>query len=323
MSQYYKDGVIITGGAGFIGSHLCDRFINSHNIFCIDNLISGRASNIKHLVRKENFHFFNTDVGKIEFEYLKNKFKDCNIKFIFHFASLANLSYILRMPIETALPNVHGTLILLELAKHFDSKFILASTSEIYGNPLEHPQKETYWGNVNPVGVRSIYDESKRFAETLTTNFYRQGVDTKIVRIFNTYGERMAHDGRVMINLIKQALLDEDMTVYGEGNQTRSFCYVDDLVDGIIKLAYSEYNMPFNLGNTEEITILNLAIKIKEIIDSKSKIVYKELPLDDPFLRQPDITKATDLLMYYPKIDLNVGIRRTIEYFRKDYLNII
>ena len=315
MSKIYKKNVLITGGAGFIGSHICDRFIEDYNVVCIDNLVSGKMKNINHLIGRDNFIFLNIDIGKINC----NNFFD-KIDFIFHFASLANLPDILKNPINTFLPNSHGTYELLNLAKFNNAKFILASTSEIYGNPLVHPQHEEYWGNVNPIGVRSVYDESKRFAETLTKCFNRIGVDTKIVRIFNTYGPRMSNDGRVMINFITQALMNEDITIYGNGKQTRSFCYIDDLVDGIFKLAFSDYNDPVNIGNIEEITIGDLANKIRYMTNTTGNFIYKPLPMDDPYRRKPDIDRARKVLNYEPKIGLDAGIIKTIDYVKKDIL---
>jgi len=317
MLKNYKGTVLIAGGAGFIGSHLCDKFIDDYEVICVDNFISGRAENIEHLFIKDNFTFLDLDVTKLELKYFIERFD--KIDYIFHFASLANLLGIINYPIETMLANSQGTFNLLNMAGYYESKFILASTSEIYGNPNIHPQNEDYWGNVNSIGIRSVYDESKRFAETITMNYFRQfGINVKIVRIFNTYGPRMACDGRVVLNFIEQILSNKDITIYGDGQQTRSFCYIDDLIDGIYKLANSELNFPVNLGNPEEISIKDLAIKILNNIESRSKIVYNSLPLDDPNRRQPDITKAKSFLKWEPKINLNEGLQKMITYYREN-----
>ena len=307
---------LISGGAGFIGSYLCDKFISEgHTILCIDNLLSGKMKNIKHLLKKSNFYFLEKDIiEQIDINYFFDK-----LDYIFHFASLASLPYITKYPIHTELTNSIGTYNLLKLAVRYKSKFILASTSEIYGDPDIHPQVETYFGNVNTIGPRSVYDESKRFAETLTMSYFNNyGIDIKIVRIFNTYGPRMACDGRVVLNFIHQAINDENITVYGDGQQTRSFCYIDDLIDGIYKLANSDYNNPINIGNPQEITIEKLANKIIELTNSKSKIIYKSLPVNDPLKRCPDIYRAKEILQWEPKIDLESGLNEVIQYEKEN-----
>lgn len=304
--------VLITGGAGFIGSNLADYFLaRGHSVICIDNLITGSISNIAHLTNKD-FTFINLDVTN--YIYI-----DDEIDYILHFASPASPIDYLELPIQTLKVGSLGTHKALGLAKAKKATFLLASTSEIYGDPLLHPQKEDYWGNVNPVGPRGVYDEAKRFAEALTMAYYRyHGVDTKIARIFNTYGPRMRiNDGRAIPTFISQALKNEDITVYGDGNQTRSFCYIDDLVEGIYRLLMSGINDPVNLGNPFEMTVMELAVKIKEMTGSSSKIINKPLPEDDPKVRQPDIAKAQQQLGWKPNVSLQEGLEKTIEYFRK------
>jgi len=304
--------ILITGGAGFIGSNLADYFLDrGHSIICIDNLITGSIENIAHLTNRD-FTFINLDVTN----YI---YTDQEIDYILHFASPASPIDYLELPIQTLKVGSLGTHKALGLAKSKDATFLISSTSEIYGDPLIHPQKEDYWGNVNPVGPRGVYDEAKRFAEALTMAYHRyHGVDTKIARIFNTYGPRMRlNDGRAIPTFISQALKGEDITIYGDGTQTRSFCYIDDLVEGIYRLLMSGVNEPINLGNPHEMTILELTEKILDMTKSKSKIVYRSLPEDDPKIRQPDISKAIKHLDWEPKISLEDGLMNTIEYFRK------
>jgi dTDP-glucose 4,6-dehydratase len=304
--------ILITGGAGFIGSNLADYFLNrGHSVVCIDNLITGSISNIAHLINRD-FNFINLDVTN--YIYI-----DGEIDYILHFASPASPIDYLHLPIQTLKVGSLGTHKALGLAKAKSATFLLASTSEIYGDPLIHPQKEDYWGNVNPVGPRGVYDEAKRFSEALTMAYHRyHRLDTKIARIFNTYGPRMRiNDGRAIPTFISQALKDEDITVYGDGNQTRSFCYIEDLVEGIYRLLMSGVNEPMNLGNPQEMTVLQLAEKIRELTKSKGRIVFKPLPEDDPKVRQPDITRAQKLLGWNAKVSLDDGLHETIEYFRK------
>ncbi|OGF47743.1 MAG: NAD-dependent dehydratase [Candidatus Firestonebacteria bacterium RIFOXYC2_FULL_39_67] len=306
-----KKTALITGGAGFLGSHLCEYFINKgHLVICVDNLLTGSKDNIAHLDRKY-LKFIKHDITKP----LKIAGK---VDYVLHFASPASPVDYTNHPIKTAKVGSLGTHNALGLAKAKKARFIVASTSEIYGDPHVHPQVEEYWGNVNSIGPRSMYDEAKRFSEALTMAYHRvHKIDTKIVRIFNTYGERMQiNDGRVVPNFIYQALKGRDITVYGEGKQTRSFCYVSDLVDGIYKLLMSDYNLPVNIGNPTENTILDFAKTIIKMTGTKSKIIYKPIPVDDPKQRCPDITKARKLLHWEPKVDLEKGIARTIAYFR-------
>lgn len=304
---------VVTGGAGFIGSHLCDKLIGEgFDVIAIDNLITGDERNIKHLLRNKHFKLIKQDVTK--FIKLKGK-----IDWIFHFASPASPADYLNYPIPTLKVGSLGTHNALGLAKEKEARFLLASTSEVYGDPLVHPQKENYWGNVNPIGPRGVYDEAKRFAEAITMAYHRyHKVNTKIIRIFNTYGERMRkNDGRAIPNFIAQALEDKPITVYGNGSQTRSFCYVADMVDGIYKLMRSNTNDPVNIGNPAEMTVLELAKKIIRMSGSKSKVVFENLPVDDPKQRRPDITKAKKILKWQPKTLLEVGLNRTITYFRE------
>jgi dTDP-glucose 4,6-dehydratase len=309
--------ILLTGGAGFIGSHLSERLLDlGHQVRCMDNLITGRMENIAHLLDNRNFEFIKHDVTK----YIDLKGK---IDYVLHFASPASPIDYLDHPIKTLKVGSLGTHNSLGVAKEYGAGFLLASTSEVYGDPLVNPQPETYWGNVNPIGPRGVYDEAKRFGEAITLAYHRaHGIDTKIVRIFNTYGERMRnHDGRVVPNFIDQALKGEPLTVYGDGSQTRSFCYVSDLIDGIIKLMGSSLNEPVNLGNPLEMSVLDFAKKIKEITGRKSEIVYKDLPVNDPRVRRPDITKAKKELGWEPKVGLEEGLKRTIEWFREYYKN--
>ena len=306
-----QERVVITGGAGFIGSHLADALLDrGYAVIAIDNLLTGSIANIAHL-RNRDFEFIKHDVTN--YIYI-----DGPVHYVLHWASPASPIDYLELPIPTLKVGALGTHKALGLAKEKGARFVLASTSEVYGDPLEHPQKETYWGNVNPIGPRGVYDEAKRFAEAMTVAYHRyHGLDAKIVRIFNTYGPRMRiRDGRAVPAFIAQALHNEDVTVFGDGQQTRSFCYVSDLVDGIIRLMLSDLNEPVNIGNPAEMTIEQIAQVIIEMTGSKSKIVYKPLPEDDPKVRKPDITRARTLLGWEPKVDLRTGLTSTIEYFR-------
>jgi len=303
---------LITGGAGFLGSHLCDYLIEKgHEVICIDNLSTGNMENISHLLGKKRFSFIQYDVTN----YLH---VDGEIHNILHFASPASPIDYLRMPIQTLKVGSLGTHKALGLALSKKARFLLASTSECYGDPLVHPQTEDYWGNVNPVGPRGVYDEAKRFAESMTMAYHRyHGVETRIVRIFNTYGPRMRlEDGRALPAFMSQCLRGEDLTVFGDGTQTRSFCYVDDLVEGICRLFSSGEVYPVNLGNPDEITLLELAHRILGVTGSKSRIVYRPLPEDDPKLRRPDIGKAKRLLGWEPRVSLDEGLKRVLPYFR-------
>lgn len=305
---------LVTGGAGFIGSHLCERLLKQEfKVICIDNLITGRLENIKHLFSNNHFRFIKHNVTK----YIDLKEK---INYCLHFASPASPEDYLKYPIQTLKVGSLGTHNALGLAKEKKAKFMLASTSEVYGDPLAHPQKEDYWGNVNPVGVRGCYDESKRFAEAITMAYHRvHKIDTKIVRIFNTYGPRMRiNDGRVVPNFIYQALNNKPLTVYGKGLQTRSFCYIDDLIEGIYRLLNANTNEPVNLGNPNEFTILQLAKLVIKLTATKSKVVFKPLPQDDPRQRKPDITKAKKMLRWQPLIELEQGLPQTIEWVKSN-----
>jgi len=305
--------VVITGGAGFLGSHLCDRFLaEGDEVTCIDNLITGSAENIAHNFGNPKFRFINYDVTN--YTYISG-----DVDFILHFASPASPIDYLKLPIQTLKVGSLGTHKTLGLAKEKKARYLLASTSEVYGDPLIHPQDESYWGNVNPVGSRGVYDEAKRFAEAMTMAYHRyHGVDTRIVRIFNTYGPRMRiNDGRAIPAFISQALSNDLVTVFGDGFQTRSICYVDDLIEGIFRLINSNITHPVNIGNPDEITMLDLAKEIIELTNSKSQIVFKELPEDDPKVRKPDITLAKKLLNWEPYIPRDIGLRHTIDDFRK------
>ncbi len=308
-----KPRVLITGGAGFLGSHLCDRFLaDGYEVICMDNLITGDLRNVEHLFADADFHFHHQDVT--EFIHVPGR-----LDVVLHFASPASPIDYLELPIQTLKVGSLGTHKALGLAHAKGARFLLASTSECYGDPLVHPQREDYWGNVNPVGPRGVYDEAKRFAEAMAMAYHRyHGVDTRIVRIFNTYGPRMRlNDGRALPAFMSQALRGEDLTVFGDGSQTRSFCFVDDLVEGIWRLLHSEEIWPTNIGNPEEMTILEFARKVLELTGSESRIVFRELPQDDPKVRQPDITKARELLGWEPRVELDEGLRRTLEYFRE------
>lgn len=306
-----KPRALVTGGAGFLGSHLCDALLaEGYSVIAIDNLLTGRMSNIEHLRRDGNFEFQQLDI---------NRPFDCGeVTYVFHFASPASPVDYMIHGIETLKVGSLGTLHALEVAQKYHAKFLVSSTSECYGDPLEHPQKETYWGHVNPIGPRSVYDEAKRFTEAMTMAFHRyHSVDTRIVRIFNTYGPRMQlNDGRVIPNFMKQALRGEELTVYGDGSQTRSFCYVSDEVDGFIRLSKSDEHLPVNIGNPSEFTILECARRVIAVTGSKSQIRYENLPQDDPKQRRPDITKARALLGWEPKVDLDSGLRMSLDYFR-------
>ncbi len=305
--------IIVTGGAGFVGSHLCDELIKKGNkVICVDNLYTGTDKNIKHLMKNKDFKFINHDIIKP---------LDIKCDEIYNMACPASPPHYQKDPLFTLNTNVLGMINMLELAKKNKAKILQASTSETYGDPLEHPQKESYWGNVNTVGVRSCYDEGKRVAETYCMDYHRKyGTEIKIIRIFNTYGPRMdRNDGRVVSNFIVQALENKDITIYGDGSQTRSFCYVTDLVDGIIRMMESEgFSGPVNLGNPGEFTIKEFAEKIRKMIPTKSKITYKTLPQDDPRVRKPDITLAKQKLGWEPKIKLDDGLKKTIEYFKNE-----
>lgn len=304
--------VLITGGAGFLGSHLCERFLaEGYAVVCMDNLLTGSLDNVEHLFGRKEFVFIEQDVT--EFIHVPG-----DLDAILHFASPASPIDYLELPIQTLKVGSLGTHKALGLAKAKNARFLLASTSECYGDPQVHPQPETYWGNVNPVGPRGVYDEAKRFAEAMTMAYHRfHGVETRIVRIFNTYGPRMRlNDGRALPAFMGQALRGEPITVFGDGTQTRSFCYVDDLIDGIYRLLHSSEAEPVNIGNPAEMTILDFAKKVVELTGSRSEISFKDLPADDPKVRQPDITKARSILGWEPKVDLDTGLRRTLEYFQ-------
>jgi dTDP-glucose 4,6-dehydratase len=303
---------VVTGGAGFLGSHLCDKLLlEGLKVICIDNLITGNVNNIAHLAGNENFKFIKHDVTNYIF--IPGK-----VNYILHFASPASPLDYLQLPIQTLKVGSLGSHKALGLAKEKKARFLLASTSEVYGDPDIHPQREDYWGNVNPIGPRGVYDEAKRFAEALTMAYQRyHNLETRIARIFNTFGTRMrAKDGRAIPNFIMQALHDEPITVYGDGSQTRSFCYITDQVDGLFKLLISDENEPVNIGNPEEISVLEIAKEIIRLTKSKSKIVFEELPENDPKVRQPDITKAINKLGWKPIIKREEGLKDTIEYFK-------
>ncbi len=311
VSMEKRPRALVTGGAGFLGSHLCERLLDEGcSVVCMDNLITGSLRNIEHLFGREGFVFVKHDVTN--FIHVPGR-----LDYILHFASPASPIDYLKLPIQTLKVGSLGTHKALGLAKSKGSRFLLASTSEVYGDPLVHPQPESYWGNVHPVGPRGVYDEAKRFAEALTMAYHRHhGVETRIVRIFNTYGPRMrAGDGRVVPTFINQALAGEPLTVFGDGSQTRSFCYVDDLVEGLWRLLNSDYAEPVNIGNPKEMTVLQFAEEIVRLTGSKSKIVFEPLPEDDPKVRQPDITLAKKLLAWEPKVPLDQGLERTIAYF--------
>jgi nucleoside-diphosphate-sugar epimerase len=303
--------VLVSGGAGFIGSHVCEAVLNKgYDVLCIDNLCTGNKKNIEHLLNDSNFKFIEHDVTKPI---------DLKVDFIFHLASPASPVDYQKLPVETSMANSIGTYNILQLALKNNARFLLASTSEVYGDPIEHPQKETYWGNVNPFGVRSCYDESKRFAEALTMSFHRKyNLDVRIARIFNTYGPRMRlDDGRVIPNFIVQAISQKPITVYGNGRQTRSFCFISDMVGGLMKFMFIDglSGEVINLGSTDERKIIYIAEILKKLINSKSDIVFKPLPEDDPTKRKPDITKAKKVLGWETKVDLKAGLTKTIDWF--------
>ena len=303
---------VVTGGAGFLGSHLCDALLgDGWSVVVVDNLLTGRRSNFEHLGHEARFEFVEKDICE--------PFDVGKVDYVFHFASPASpVDYSIH-GIPTLKVGSLGTFHALDVAYKYGAKYLVSSTSECYGDPLEHPQKETYWGHVNPIGPRSVYDEAKRFTEAVTMAYRRyHKVDTRIVRIFNTYGPRMQlNDGRVVPNFMKQALRAEDLTVYGDGNQTRSFCYVSDEVDGFLRLANSDEHLPVNIGNPDEFTILECAQMVLKVTGSKSKIRYEPIPQDDPKQRRPDITKARQLLGWEPKIDLEAGLGLSLDYFKK------
>lgn len=304
--------VIVTGGAGFLGSHLCDALLaEGHYVLCVDNLLTGRTANIEHLAKEPRFEFIQADVNE-PFDYGK-------VDFVWHLASPASPVDYMTHGVETLQVGSLGTFNSLNIARKYGAKYFLASTSECYGDPHEHPQRESYWGNVNSIGPRSVYDEAKRFAEATTMAYHRYyGVDTRIVRIFNTYGPRLQlNDGRVISNFMKQALRGDDLTVYGDGKQTRSFCYVSDEIDGFLRLAASDEHLPVNIGNPGEFTMIEAANLVLKVTGSKSKITFMPLPEDDPKQRRPDITKAKTLLGWEPKIDLETGLRLSMDYFQK------
>jgi dTDP-glucose 4,6-dehydratase len=309
-----KKRILITGAAGFIGSHLCDRYIKEgYHVIGMDNMITGNIVNIEHLFPLESFEFYHHDVSK--FVHVPG-----NLDYILHFASPASPIDYLKMPIQTLKVGSLGTHNLLGLAKAKNARILIASTSEVYGDPLEHPQTESYWGNVNPIGPRGVYDEAKRFQEAITMAYHTyHGLETRIVRIFNTYGPRMrVEDGRVLPAFFSQAIRGEGLTIFGDGSQTRSFCYVDDLVEGIYRLMLSDYAFPVNLGNPAEITIRQFADEILALVNNpKAFIDFRPLPVDDPKQRQPDITKAKEILGWQPKFDRKTGLELTYEYFKK------
>jgi dTDP-glucose 4,6-dehydratase len=310
-----KQRAMVTGGAGFLGSHLCDALLaEGFSVIAVDNLLTGRRTNLEHLRAESRFEFQEIDI---------NKPFDCGrVDYVFHFACPASPVDYMVHGIETLQVGSAGTFSALELARKYGAKYLVSSTSECYGDPLEHPQKETYWGNVNPIGPRSVYDEAKRFTEAVTMAYHRYyKVDTRIARIFNTYGPRMQlNDGRVIPNFMKQALLGEDLTVYGNGGQTRSFCYVSDEIEGFLRLAKSSEHLPVNIGNPAEFTILECARRVLALTESKSTIRYEDLPQDDPKQRCPDISKARTLLGWEPRIDLDSGLKMSLEYFKKAVL---
>jgi dTDP-glucose 4,6-dehydratase len=306
---------LVTGGAGFLGSHLCDELLRrGHRVICVDNLETGSLTNIEH-IRVPEFVHLNTDI-------IAPYFVDEPVDFVYHLASPASPIDYLRLPLHTLKVGSHGTHHTLGLAKKHRARFLIASTSEVYGDPQVHPQTEDYWGHVNPIGPRGVYDEAKRYAEALTMAYHRQqGVDTAIIRIFNTYGPRMRpHDGRAIPTFMRQALTDRPITVFGTGSQTRSFCYVDDLIRGMIALAESGEHMPVNVGNPDEFTLLELAEAVIDVTGSSSEIVHEALPVDDPQVRRPDITRAKELLGWEPEVSLRDGLQRTLDGSGRDAL---
>ncbi len=313
FSNQSKPKVLITGGAGFLGSHLAERFLNEgFSVVVMDNLITGSLDNVEHLFGHENFVFYRHDVTN--FSWVKG-----DLNYVMHFASPASPIDYLQLPIQTLKVGAMGTHKILGLAKEKGARVLIASTSEVYGDPLVHPQTEDYWGNVNPIGDRGVYDEAKRYMEALTMAYHRtHGLETRIARIFNTYGPRMrVDDGRALPAFASQALRGEDITVFGDGSQTRSFCYVDDLIEGLFRLLLSNETMPVNIGNPSEITIYDFAKEIIELTNSTSKITFKDLPRDDPKVRQPDITRAKEILGWEPKVSRREGLSKTLVYFKE------
>lgn len=310
---------LVTGGAGFIGSHLCQQLLKlGHTVLCLDNLLTGKKKNIRHLFKKNNFTFINDDVLNLKKHYLKPDY-------IFHLASPASPRWYIRYPVETIMVNTYGTYLLLELAKKRSCSFLFVSTSEVYGDPKVHPQKESYWGNVNPIGPRSCYDEAKRCGESLVFSYMMKTarIDARVVRIFNTYGPRMdKDDGRVVSNFIYQLMKNKPLTIHGDGEQTRSFCYISDMVEGILKAAFTSglKGEVINLGNPQEISINKLAHLLAKITKKKPQFTYKMLPQDDPRQRCPSIEKAKKLLNWYPKVELAQGLKKTVKFFQKEYL---
>jgi dTDP-glucose 4,6-dehydratase len=305
--------VLITGAAGFLGSHLCERFVkDDYHVIAMDNLITGRLSNLEHLMPKENFEFYHQDVSN--FIHVPGK-----LDYILHFASPASPIDYLKIPIQTLKVGSLGIHNCLGLARVKNARVLIASTSEVYGDPEVHPQTEEYWGNVNPIGPRGVYDEAKRFQEAITMAYHTyHGVETRIARIFNTYGPRMRlNDGRVLPAFIGQALRGEDLTVFGDGSQTRSFCYVDDLVEGLVRLLHSDYTLPVNIGNPDEITISDFAEEIIKLTGTTQKVIYQDLPVNDPKQRQPDITRAKEILDWTPKVSRGEGLKITYAYFKE------
>lgn len=306
--------VLITGAAGFIGSHLCDKFISEgYSVVGMDNLITGKLKNVEHLFPHKRFEFYHHDVSK--FVHVSG-----NLDYILHFASPASPDDYLKMPIQTLKVGSLGTHNLLGLAKAKSARILVASTSEVYGDPLVHPQSEEYWGNVNPVGPRGVYDEAKRFQEAMTMAYHNvHGLETRIVRIFNTYGSRMRiNDGRALPNFFTQAIKGSDITIYGDGSQTRSFTFIDDMIDGIYKLLLSDYHLPVNIGNPQEVSVLDVAKEILEVVkNTSSRLIFCELPIDDPKVRQPNTSKAKEILGWYPKVGRKEGLERTHRYFKQ------
>jgi dTDP-glucose 4,6-dehydratase len=308
---------LVTGGAGFLGSHLCDELLaRGHRVICVDNFETGSLANIAH-IRRPEFRHEHRDI-------IEPFFIDEPVDVVYHFASPASPIDYLRLPLHTLKVGSYGTHHALGLAKQHRARFLLASTSEVYGDPQVHPQKESYWGHVNPIGPRGVYDEAKRYAEALTMAYHRQqGVDTCIARIFNTYGTRMRpHDGRAIPTFVRQALANEPITVFGDGSQTRSFCFVDDLIRGLVLLAQSDEHMPVNIGNPEELSLLELAQTVVRVTGSRSEIVFEALPVDDPQVRQPDITRARQLLGWEPQVDLEEGLRRMLQTNTRESISV-